>query len=331
MFKINAHMSYRSKRVFFLINCLVFLTFLLSCNDKSEENPVEYPVIDRYTKLPSDISKQGPETDDHPPILYSDAWEDPVPLSSGINTSGGEDSPFILPDGKTMYFFFTPDVRVPVEQQILDSVTGVYTSQKINNVWDTAVRVWLQDPGKLSMDGAVAIQGDEMWFASAREGYTGVNIFTAQWNGEKWTQWAYVGDRLMKEIKIGEVHLHGNVLYFHSDREGGLGLYDIWSTTRNGESWSDPVNIIPVNNAETDGWPFISSDGSELWFTRTYLGTPAVYRSEKTGDSWDEPELIVSQFAGEPTLDDEGNLYFVHHYYKEGVMIEADIYVAYKK
>ena len=54
-------------------------------------------------------------------------------------------------------------------------------------------------------------------------------------------------------------------------------------------------------------------------------------RSLKTGENWSEPEMIVSQFAGEPTLDDADNLYFVHHYYKAGVMIEADIYVAYRK
>jgi hypothetical protein len=80
-----------------------------------------------------------------------------------------------------------------------------------------------------------------------------------------------------------------------------------------------------------EGWPYISSDGEELWFTRFYLGTPAIFRSLKTADGWDEPELIISQFAGECTLDDEGNIYFVHHYYEDNVMIEADIYVAYKK
>jgi hypothetical protein len=41
--------------------------------------------------------------------------------------------------------------------------------------------------------------------------------------------------------------------------------------------------------------------------------------------------LIISQFAGEPTLDAEGNLYFVHHFYLDGKQIEADIYVAYRK
>ncbi len=41
--------------------------------------------------------------------------------------------------------------------------------------------------------------------------------------------------------------------------------------------------------------------------------------------------MILSQFAGEPSLDAAGNLYSTHHYFQEGVMLEADIYVAYRK
>lgn len=62
------------------------------------------------------------------------------------------------------------------------------------------------------------------------------------------------------------------------------------------------------------------------------MDSPAVYRSKKVSDEWQEPKLIVSQFAGEPTLDNNGNLYFVHHFYSNATkMIEADIYVAYRK
>jgi hypothetical protein len=46
---------------------------------------------------------------------------------------------------------------------------------------------------------------------------------------------------------------------------------------------------------------------------------------------WGPAEEIVSNFAGEPTLDAAGNIYFVHHYYKDNRMIEADIYMARKK
>ncbi|MBW6516071.1 MAG: hypothetical protein K0B81_05575 [Candidatus Cloacimonetes bacterium] len=135
----------------------------------------------------------------------------------------------------------------------------------------------------------------------------------------------------MKEIQIGEVHIHNDDLYFHSDRPGGFGLYDIWMTTRSEGEWSDPINIEAVNTPANESLPFVTTDGNELWFTRTYLGTPAIFRSIKQGDDWGTPELVISQFAGEPTLDEVGNIYFVHHFYEYGVMIEADIYVAYKK
>jgi hypothetical protein len=170
-----------------------------------------------------------------------------------------------------------------------------------------------------------------MWFASAREGFTGVNMFTAEWVGGAWMHWQYCGDRLMKDIQIGEVHIRGDDLFFHSPREGGMGGFDIWVTTRTGASWSDPVNIAAVNSDTMDGYPYVSSDGSQMWFTRTYLGSPAVFRSVRQGEAWGAPEMILSQFAGEPTLDDAGNLYFVHHYFESGVMIEADLYVCYRK
>jgi hypothetical protein len=156
-------------------------------------------------------------------------------------------------------------------------------------------------------------------------------MFTAEYIDGEWQNIKYSGDRLMKEIQIGEVHVFGDELYFHSERYGTKGGFDIFVTTKSGSTWSDPVNIEAVNSETMDGYPYISSDGNELWFTRTYMGTPAIYRSLKVDGNWSAPELIVSQFAGEPTLDDEGNLYFVHHYYENNVMIEADIYVANRK
>lgn len=297
-------------------------------------SPQETPTIARESVVPEAAVKMTPEVDLYPPILHSDEWSQPVPLGVGVNTAGGEDSPFILPDGETLYFFFTPNVTVPAEGQVLDGVTGIYVSTKLNGEWTTAERVVLQDAGKLALDGAEFVQDDVMWFASAREGYTGVNLFTAEFKDGEWTNWKYVGDKLMKEYEVGEMHItaDGAELYFHSLRSGGKGQCDIWVSRNGNGEWQPPENVEAVNTQETDGWPFISQDGTELWFTRTYKGSPAVYRSTKLNGEWQEPELILSQFAGEPTLDNEGNLYFVHHFFNEaGEMVEADIYVAYKK
>jgi hypothetical protein len=292
------------------------------------------PPVARESGISSDAVKMTPEDDLHPPVLHSDNWSQPVPLGATVNTAGGEDSPFILPDGDTLYFFFTPNVTIPAEEQVLDGVTGIYVSTKQNDDWTRAERVILQDSGPLALDGAEFVQGDMMWFASAREGYTGVNLFTAEFQNGKWTNWQYVGDKLMKDYQVGEMHItaDGSELYFHSSRNGGKGQYDIWVSRNLNGDWQTPENVAAINTQETEGWPFINQDGTELWFTRTYQGSPAVYRSIKLDGVWQTPELIVSQFAGEPTLDNEGNLYFVHHFYNEaGEMVEADIYVALKR
>lgn len=311
---------------FLLLICVIAVFQFVSCSEK--DSTAVYPNVAREDKIPADIIKRTPDTDLHPPILHSNEYNEPFPLTLTINTAGAEDSPFVTPDGNTLYFFFTPDVRVPANEQLFDDVTGVWVSNKTDTTWTIPTRVWLQKPGKLALDGAVCVQNSEMWFASAREGYTGVNMFTAELIGDSWKNWQYSGNRLMNEIRIGEVHIHCDDLYFHSARTGGNGGYDIWCTTRTGSFWSDPINIQAVNTGTDDSLPFISSDGNELWFTRTYLGTPAVFRSVKVNGNWDAPQLIVSQFAGEPTLDDAGNLYFVHHFYENDVMIEADIYIA---
>ncbi len=313
------------------ISLLMVVSLVLGSQLVQEEEGAK--PVDRETKIPLDAVKMTPTTDAFPPVLHSKAYEDPIPVPYPINTAGAEDSPFITPEGDAFYFFFTPDVEVPVEQQLRDGVTGIYVAYREGATWTKPQRVPLQYRDRLALDGCVFVQNDTMWFCSAREGYTGVRFFTAQYEAGRWTQWQYVGDTLTFDYAMGEMHLSadGEELYFHSDREDGKGQLDLWVSTWSGSAWQEPVNLATINSPENEGWPYLSPDGKELWFTRPNAGSPAIYRSQRVDGDWGAPELIVSQFAAEPTLDGEGNLYFTHHYFVEGQMIEADIYVAYRK
>lgn len=315
-----------------IILIVIVLIVLAGFSSNPHENNQTPPT--RESALHPDAVKVSVDEDLHPPILHSDDWNQPVPLSSAVNTAGAEDSAFIMPDGATLYFFFTPDPNIPPEKQLLDGVTGIYVSKKQDGIWLNAERVILQDSGKLALDGAEFVQGNVMWFASAREGFSGLNLFAAEFKDGKWVNWQYTGDKINKEYQVGEMHITADwsEIYFHSPRAGGEGQYDIWVTEKVGGEWQKPKNIAAVNTAENEGWPFITQDGKELWFTRTYMGTPAIYRSLKVNALWSEPQLILSQFAGEPSLDNTGNIYFTHHFYNStSQMVEADIYVALKK
>jgi len=299
-------------------------------NTQSTEEGKQNPV-DRKSKIPKDSVKVLPENDIYPPILHSDEYSKPIPLP--FNTAGAEDSPFIPEDRDELYFFFTPDVKVPVEKQILDGVTGIYVTKKDNSgEWMEPERVMLQDPTKLALDGCEFVKSNTMLFCSAREGYTGVHWFSAEYIDGVWTNWR--NSDFDESYEVGELHIYGDELYFHSSRPGGQGGLDIWVSKNKDGKWGEPENLFNVNSEENEGWPYISRNGDKLclWFTRTHMGTPAIFRSEMNNEGiWGEPELIISQFAGEPTLDKNGNLYFVHHFYENGEMIEADIYIAHKK
>lgn len=312
---------------------LVWLFVLLATSACTiTEEPT--PIPSRAETIPTDAVKILPEMDMHPPLLHSEEWQAPIPVPGPINTAGAEDSPFVTPDGDTLYFFFTPDPNIPAERQLVDGVTGIYVSHKQNGVWAEPQKVALQDAGEVAMDGCQFVQGDVIWFCSVRQGNSrGVDMWTAQFVDGNWTDWQNVGEKLNLDYGVGEMHLtaDGTTLYYHSTREGGYGGYDIWVTHLVDGEWTQPLNVQAVNSPETDGWPFISQDGNELWFLRWYQGSPAIFRSRWTDGSWGAPELILSQFAGEPSLDDAGNIYFVHHFYQDGVMLEADIYVAYRK
>ncbi|MFH1221861.1 MAG: hypothetical protein V1492_02115 [Candidatus Micrarchaeota archaeon] len=320
------------KRILVLL--CIFLLFFGCVNENKKTNTVNNsvntppPLPTRQSKIPADAVKVTPATDVSPPKMLSDEWQQPVPVPGAINTAGAEDSPFVTPDGNTLYFFFTPDVRIPVEKQVIDGVTGIYVSKKDSNGnWGAPERVLLQEQGKAGSDGCEFVQSSTMWFCSVREGYTGINWFTAEYKNGKWQNWKLAD--FNPDYKVGELHItaDGNELYYHSDRPGGKGDYDLWMSQKVNGQWQEPVNVAAVNTERMDGWPYVSQDGNELWITRDY----GIWRSKKVNNSWTEPEEIVSSLAGEATLDNAGNLYFVHHYYKNDTMIEADIYVAYKK
>lgn len=323
----------KNKSLFYVVILLMTFSF---CEDPIEPDPVEWP--SRYEKIPADAVKMTPETDNFPPVLHSEEWNEPVPMEGPVNTAGAEDAPVITPDGLTFFLFFTPDVDIPPESQLLDSVTGIWWTEKSGGEWSEPERILLNDD--LALDGPFCIVADTLWFGSFRVGNYGEDgdIYTTIYDGEKWTNWQNAGERINSQYNVGELYLPINAreMIFHRAGFGGYGEYDLWKSEKVGDEWIEPVNLGPTVNSElNDSHPFISSDGTELWFTgvskKGYPG-PALFRSVKSDTGWSVPDEIISSFAGDPGLDEQGNIYFTHHFFSsEMKMIEADIYVAYKK
>ncbi|MGB7540314.1 MAG: hypothetical protein WBM17_17360 [Anaerolineales bacterium] len=317
----------------------IFLLHLACASAATTATPITTPKS-RMEMIPSGNPKGSPETDYWPPEA-SDGWSKPVPLEGPINTAGGEDSPFVTPDGNTLYFFFTPDVNIPVQQQVGDGITGIWMSRRQADMWGEPERVLLTNPGKQALDGCIFVRGDRMYFCSIRAGNTReIEWYYAAWKDGAWRDVANAGRWMNGLVEMGEMHITAGYreLYFASKQAGGLGGFDLWVAAATADGWGEPVNLGPsVNTAGDENRPFVTEDGTELWFdsaSRSGKAGPSIYRCLRQKDSsWAECREMFSVFAGEPNLTgDSRTLYFIHHFYSADLktMIEADIYVSYR-
>ncbi len=97
------------------------------------------------------------------------------------------------------------------------------------------------------------------------------NLFVSHLNGDgSWTKQIPIDEiNSAYNDKGPEFSSDGKFLYFHSDRPGGNGGYDIWYSFRNGDDrWSRPVNLGKfINTTSNEIDPAISPDKEEIFFS----------------------------------------------------------------
>ena len=142
------------------------------------------------------------------------------------------------------------------------------------------------------------------------------NIYVSHYNKGKWQRAKKIGGNVnlsgysSTHPAIGHLPDSTTILYFSSDRPGGLGGFDIWySIIKKGDSPSEPVNLgAPVNTAGDEITPFYDDVNHKLYFSSDWhigYGGFDVLSSEGHRDNWQEPVNI-----GIPINSPANDLYF---------------------
>jgi len=133
------------------------------------------------------------------------------------------------------------------------------------------------------VDGNNFVDVDTLGSIINHEGANTTMPFIAEWNGEE-------------------------VLFFASDREGGVGGMDIWySTIKNGNQFQKPRNIKRINSVDNELSPFFDSETQTLYFSSSWydgFGGYDVFKSTYNNSF----EMLVNLM--EPVNSPANDLYY---------------------
>jgi len=145
-----------------------------------------------------------------------------------------------------------------------------------------------------------------------RDSYGSCDLYISFRRNGKWSTAKNLGPQLNSEKWDAQPYMASDnkTLYFSSDRPGGKGGRDIWTSTLGKEGWSKPQNLGPViNTKKNEESPFLHPDNSSFYFRSNGhigLGDYDIFLSQ-----WNKPQFTEPKNLGYPinTKGSEGALF----------------------
>ncbi|MCQ2252354.1 MAG: OmpA family protein [Bacteroidales bacterium] len=177
-------------------------------------------------------------------------WSIPVPVAGAINTPYDEGSPYVTPDGNTMYFTSCKNYK----NQSLGC--RIYVSQLEDNVWTSPEEVVLFRDSTISVGHpSLSPDGKTLYFSSDNPaGMGGKDIWKSTRTGKNsWSEPTNMGGNInTKGDEVYPFAADDGSFYFSSNGRGGMGGLDIFKvSTKNGTSSTENMRS-PINSSADD-------------------------------------------------------------------------------
>lgn len=223
-------------------------------------------------------------------------------LGSDVNTDAGEYVPVITIDESTLIYTYRGQKSTGGLQDLKfrPDTAGEYyedimMSQRVGEHWLSPEPI-----GALNTnmhDASIALSNDgQILFIFKSTTKDGGDIFQSTLKGNEWTTPERLGPNINTKYWEGSCSLSGDgqLLYFASDRPGGIGGRDIYVSRKQSDgSWGPAQNLGPsVNTPFNDDAPHIHPDGIHLFFSsegHSSMGGYDLFYSKLKQGVWQEP------------------------------------------
>ncbi len=302
----------------FLPNHVPSIHFGMRYEDRTPKEALS-TLADFYLGLPDEFV--GLEAEDEADV--EDLFDAARNLSDIVNQLNRDSGPSVSASGNRIYYASDgPDFVSLPKLMVTDLVDGEWAKGHLLEI--------PQEDGFFAFRRAPCISYDERTLYFTRAILSGIfvaqtRIWESRFVNGKWQAPVDMGDGINFEDPIGvssdpSISADGKMLYFSSDRPGGLGGTDIWVSENVGGEWKLPDNLGPsVNTQHNDGEPSISADGNTLYFTSGRpggTGSSDIWVTHRVDGEWAVAKNLGAKVNStgsdrEPEISKDGNfLYF---------------------
>lgn len=218
----------------------------------------------------------------------------PINMGANINSKYREYFPALTADGNTIIY-----------SRVMDGNEDFLISTRTKTSdWKVAISLSENINTKQYNEGAQSISpdGKYLFFTGCNrpDGLGSCDIYVSHKNGKKWDPPFNLGSTVNSKYWDSQpaISPDGNILYFSSNRPGGIGGYDLWkSMLKKDGTWSAPVNLGPeINTTYDEHTPFVHPDGQTFYFSSDGwpgLGNKDIFYSRiNEQGNWINPQNI---------------------------------------
>jgi outer membrane protein OmpA-like peptidoglycan-associated protein len=198
---------------------------------------------------------------------------EPINLGDSINSKYDEYWPSLSADEQTLVI----TVKLPVNSQdplVHNEQEDFYVSYWKDGYW-TKMKDMGPPLNTNDNEGAqsLSVDGRRMYFTACNrpDGFGNCDIYVSFKKDEKWSEPINLGEIINSSSseKQPSISPDGRTLYFISNRAGGKGGFDIYSSQLDDYGhWEAPVNLgDSINTTYNEQSPFIHADNQTLYFS----------------------------------------------------------------
>ena len=224
---------------------------------------------------------------------------EPLNMGENINSDGSEYFPCLTADDGILFLTGRREESTGGYQAELRGFGEdfFFTSQK-EGKWQSLTN--LGSPVNTEQNEGAACfspDGQYVYFTACNreDGFGSCDIYVSKLNGRNWDAPRNLGPLVNSSAWDSQPWLSndGKTLYYASNRNGGLGLYDIWFSEKVNGAWGPAQNLgAPINTLGAEYSPFLHADGQTLYFSSDEhpgFGGVDLFMSKLRQGGWGKP------------------------------------------